>query len=427
MKTKLLIFGVTGDLSRRKLLPALQAILKTDQFDDLEIIGISRRQITAGDVLDGAVTEKLSSKFSPFTMDVANEDDYRRLKDSLELNGDGQVLAYLSVPPGASSQIIELLGKTGINTPNVKLLLEKPFGMDYTSAVEMNERISQYFDETHVYRIDHYLAKEMAQNIVAFRRSNALFSHVWNNQAIEKIEVVASETLGLEGRNDFYEQTGALRDVLQGHLMQLLSLVLLDLPEDFSWQNVSALRRRALEQLQLATVENACRAQYRGYAEEAGNPGSLTETFASVTLYSDAPQWQNVSFVLATGKALDKKTTEIRIHFRKFHEAQGNVLALRIQPDEAVEMEFFAKKPGYENQLETRKLAFTYDADTTLPDAYEHVIVDAIRSRKSLFPSSEEILASWKVLQPILDAWQMDDTLPAMYEPGSATHSICRA
>lgn len=425
MKTKLVIFGITGDLAQRKLLPALREMIKTDDFEDLEVVGVSRRQISADDLF--SKDDSLYKKLSVFTMDLASAEDYVRLKEYLALGDDTQALLYLSVPPAATYQIVEFLGEAGLNMPGVKLLLEKPFGMDYVSAVEMNTRMSEFFDEGQLYRIDHYLAKEMAQNIVTFRQHNALFNHVWNGKSIEKVEVVATETLTIEGRADFYEQTGALRDVLQGHLMQLLALVLMAMPEDdLRWEEVPKRRQEALEKLLPANPDQAYRAQYEGYDEAAGNPGSTTETFAFTRLYSSDPIWKDVPLELTTGKALSEKKTEIRLHFRKSHEAQGNVLVLRIQPSEAVEMEFLAKKPGYERALETHAMAFTYPEDVVLGDAYEQVLVDAIRSRKSVFASSGEILASWVVLQPLLDAWAMVSETPAKYQVGAATHTICR-
>lgn len=415
MKTKLLIFGISGDLSRRKLLPALASIISTGEFSELEIIGVSRRELSTSEVFG----DSLQACSSLFPMNLSHLDDYARLKDHLNLEADTQVIIYLSVPPSATHQIIELLGKAGFTAPGqVKLLLEKPFGVDYDSAVEMNERISRYFNEEQVYRIDHYLAKEMAQNIVAVRGGNALFSHMWNGTFIEKIEIEASETLGIEGRAGFYEQTGALRDVVQGHLMQLLSLVVMDIPSQLNWNTLPELREKALKLVQSANPQLAKRAQYKGYQEEVGNPGSLVETFVSLHLFSSAPQWKDVSFILTTGKAMPKKTTEIRVHFRKIHEAQGNMLTLRIQPNEGIEMEFFTKRPGYEHTMEAQKMVFSYPENMILPDAYEQVLVDAIRSRKSLFASSGEVLESWRILQPLLSTWEMDQQPLSLYENG---------
>jgi len=318
---------------------------------------------------------------------------------------------------------VELLGQAGINTSNTKLLLEKPFGIDLSSAETMIGHVARYYDESQVYRIDHYLAKEMTQNIVAFRGGNALFSYVWNNQAIEKIEVVALESIGIEGRTDFYEPTGALRDVLQGHLMQLLAITLMDVPHEFDWSGVTELRAQALKAIAPADPTTAVRAQYSTYRDEVGNPESMTETFAAVRLESHDEQWKGVPLILATGKAMDKKATEVRIHFKKSHEAQTNCLIFRIQPHESVEIEVFTKKPGYERELQTQTLSFMYPENTVLPDAYEQVIVDAIRSRKSVFAGSEEVLRSWEILQPVQQAWAASDVI-RHYDAGSDLYSL---
>jgi glucose-6-phosphate 1-dehydrogenase len=424
MKTKLLIFGITGDLSTRKLLPALEQIVATHQFDDVSVIGVSRRELDVGALLTSTLgSTTLLSRVSGFSMDVSLGDDYARLKDFIALGDDEQLLVYLSVPPAASGQIIELLGQAGLNTPNVKLLLEKPFGMDLSSAQSMIDHVANHYDESQVYRIDHYLAKEMTQNIVAFRGGNALFSYVWNNQAIEKIEVVAQESIGIEGRTEFYEPTGALRDVLQGHLMQLLATTLMDVPHDFDWTGVALLREELLDTIELADPSQAVRGQYDGYRTEVGNPDSVTETFASVVLQSRDPRWTGVPLVLATGKAMDKKLTEVRIHFKKSHEAQTNCLIFRIQPHEGVEIEVFTKKPGYDREFETHTLSFMYPENTVLPDAYEQVIVDAIRSHKSLFASSGEVLRSWEILQPVQQAWTASDDIKE-YPTGSDLYTL---
>lgn len=422
MKTKLLIFGITGDLSRRKLLPALTKLVRTGEFEELEIIGISRRDVAVDELLTGA--DVLRGRVGIFTMDLATAGDYVRLKEHLALGDDEQLLAYLAVPPSAATQIVDFMGEAGLNTPNVKILFEKPFGVDLVSAQDFIARTARYFDEAQLYRIDHYLAKEMAQNIVAFRGGNALFSNIWNNNFIESIELVASEAIGIEGRGQFYEQTGALRDVVQGHLMQLLALTLMDIPSDFDWQQLPELRLKALEQLEPADAKKAYRAQYEGYPEEAGNPGSQTETFVCLELKSTQPRWLDVPIRLSTGKALDKKTTEIRIHLKKLHEAQSNAIVFRIQPNEGIDIELFTKQPGYDRTFETRHLALTFPEDTTFPDAYEQVLVDAIRSQKNLFTSSPEVIRSWEILRPLQDAWNMDSALIPLYPKGSDATSV---
>lgn len=420
MKTTFVIVGITGDLSRRKLLPALRQIHQRTNHE-FSVVGVSRRQVD--------IPKLVGKELAPYSrlvmMDLASAADYKRLYREVVKKGE-QVIVYLSVPPLAVPQIVAHLGAAHFNQPGVKILFEKPFGIDAASAEEMIAETSSYFDESALYRIDHYLAKEMAQNIVTFRTQNALFAQVWNNRHIERIELVASEKIGIEGRAEFYEQTGALRDVLQGHLMQLLSLVLMDVSANVAWEKVPAERLRALQQLQVVDPGQSVRGQYEGYDVEAQNPGSRTETFVGVTLSSSAPQWQGVPLVVMTGKALADKLTEIRVHFTKSHDAQSNCLRFRIQPREGVEIALVTKKPGYSHELEQRQLAFSYPADTELPDAYEQVLVDAIDSRKSLFTSSAEILESWRVLQPLLDAWSMEQLPLNIYTKGSSAESVYR-
>lgn len=416
MVTKLVIFGITGDLSRRKLLPALRQIITSGSFDDLQIIGVSRRDVDLNVLL--ADLEELKSRTSIHTMDLAEVSDYVDLKNAIDLKDDEQLLVYLAVPPSTATQIVDFMGEAGVNTPNVKILFEKPFGIDLISAKEFINRTARYYDESQLYRIDHYLAKEMAQNIVTFRGGNALFGNIWNNNFIQSIEIVASESIGIEGRGQFYEQTGALRDVLQGHLMQLLALTLMDIPDDFDWNQLPELRLKALEQLEPVDPANAQRAQYQGYQEEVENIGSQTETFVSVELQSKQPRWLDVPIRLTTGKALPEKTTEVRIHLKKIHEAQSNTIVFRIQPNEGIDIELFAKRPGYERTFEPRHLALTFPEDTMFPDAYEQVLVDAIRSEKSLFTSSQEVIRSWEILAPLQQSWDMDNEPLPVYAKG---------
>lgn len=413
MKTSIVIVGVTGDLSRRKLLPALEQIYQNTDHE-FSIVGISRREVDVAKLV-GKTLAPLSRMVQ---MDLSQQTDYERLLSNLQLSDTHQALIYLSVPPLAVTQIVGLMGRAGFSGANVKLLFEKPFGVDFESANDMVEQTREYFSEDDMYRIDHYLAKEMAQNIVAFRIHNALFARAWSNTFIDSIEIIASENIDIEGRAEFYEQTGAMRDVLQGHLMQLLALTIMDTPENISWEQLPAYRLDALRQLMVADVADSYRAQYEGYEQEVNNIGSETETFVALTLTSRDPKWQGVPLHLMTGKALAEKTTEVRVHFKPLGAAASNCLTFHIQPNEGVEIRLMTKKPGYTREFETRPLSFSYPIDTHLPDAYEQVLVDAIESRKSLFTSSDEILESWRVLQPLLRAWSMGDVPMGKYQKG---------
>lgn len=420
IKTRLVIFGITGDLSKRKLLPALRRIVTSQSVGELEIIGISRSQLN----IQRLVGPKLESLSRGITMDIASLDDYRKLKKEILPKTGEQTLIYLSVPPSASTRIADSLGEVGINNPRVKLLFEKPFGLDLASSQDMVERTSRYFSESQIYRIDHYLAKEMVQNIVAFRSGNAMFRHLWGNRAVERVEIRAYETLGIAARAQFYEQTGALRDVVQGHLMQLLALVLMDIPSTLNWDQLPDLRLQALRRISPASPEQAIRAQYDTYKDEVGSSNSQIETFVKVDLYSDSLMWENVPLVLVTGKALDRKVTEIIIYFKTGHVDQSNALRFKIQPDEGIEIDLFVKSPGYERVYERQKLQYKYPEDASLPEAYEQVLVDAIKSRKSLFTSSQEILESWRILQPVLSNWYFNDSPIAIYKSGTSAQEI---
>lgn len=420
MKTKLVVFGITGDLARRKLLPAMRKIVESKALDHIELIGVSRHEIDIAKI----VGEALAPLSKSYLLDVTNPDDYVEFKKYLDLKKDEQLVVYLSVPPLAATQIADGLGKAKLNGRNIKILFEKPFGVDYQSAKDMVKRTSRYFDEDQIYRIDHYLAKEMAQNIVAFRSGNAMLRHIWSRQSIERIEILALEKLGVKGRAHFYEQVGALRDLVQGHLIQLLALILMDTPSKLDWSQLPTLRHQALARLLPADPKRTVRAQYASYRDEVDNPISNVETFVATELYSNSSTWEDVPMRLITGKSLDRKVTEINIYFRASNVEQSNCLSFKIQPDEGVEIDLYTKKPGYDREFEMQKLVFKYPEETVLPNAYEQVIVDAVLSRKSLFTGSDEILESWRVLQPLLDAWAEDDSSIQTYTNGVSYKDI---
>lgn len=424
MKTKLVIFGITGHLAQRKLLPALANVIEAGRCGELAIIGVSRRHVEQFQVL-GDHHVSLNGTTTMFQMDLADPQEYHKLRDYIDQQPDEQVLFYLSVPPESSGEIIEYLGMAGFNAPANKLLLEKPFGTDLASAQSMIEHTAKHFHESQVYRIDHYLAKEMAQNLVTFRARNAIFSYLWSNKYIERIEVLALESIDIEGRSEFYEQTGALRDLVQGHLLQLLALTLLPIADDseLNWDSLPTRRQAALDAIQPANPQKSLRAQYEGYREEVGNPESMVETFVSLELASSDPAWQGVPIALTTGKALDQKKTEVRVHLRRTNESQSNYLIFKIQPNEGIAIDLVTKKPGYDQELEHQKLSYNYPSDTRLPDAYEQVLVDAINSRKSLFATSGEVLRAWEILAPIQQAWQSDQSIK-QYPKGSKAKSI---
>jgi glucose-6-phosphate 1-dehydrogenase len=428
----LVVLGISGDLSHRYLLPALAEIKKARQLPpDFKVLGISRRQLAPKDVYSGS-TRTLSAITEFLQMDFSRPADYHKLKLRLKkLAGPRpQIIFYFAVPPDATPAIIGHLGAAGLNGPNVKLLLEKPFGTDLSSARKLVRQTAQYFKEGQVYRIDHYVAKEVAQNISIFLGSNVLFRKIWDKEFIDYIEIVAAEAIGLEGRGNFYEKTGALRDIVQSHLLQLAALTLMEpCPDQFDFSELPKRRLEALRSLvappPAKLPETVFRAQYKTYRQEIGNPDSVTETFVALQLHSMAPRWRGVPVYLATGKKLDQKLTQIRINFKKTSASHSNALVIRLQPREGIELDLWVKRPGYDKALEKKTLSFSFAQNFDhLPNAYEQVLVDAIRSDQSLFTSSQEVLASWKILQPILDFWQQDSSDLQFYKPGSSVAEV---
>jgi glucose-6-phosphate 1-dehydrogenase len=394
MKTLLVIFGITGDLSSRKLLPALSHILKDNPQTDLSILGVSRREVDIQQVvLDATSDLNVAERTEVNTMDLATAADYDSLKVAVEAYKADQTLMYLSVPPGAAAQIVDFLGKAGINGSDVHLLFEKPFGYDLASAHDFLNRTARYFTEDQIFRIDHYMAKEVSAEIIKLRKNAENIHHNWGNASISAVEIVASESIGIEGRASFYEQTGAMRDFIQGHLMQLLSLVLMKMPSEFTYDQLPKLRLNALASINVATADDAIRAQYEGYQDEVENKGSNTETFAAVTLKSNDENWQNVPLRLITGKGLNEKKSSITVHY----------------------------KDGTSDVFEEGK---AMPESGRLLDAYERVLLEAMNGRKALFTSGEEVIRSWEILHYVQEAWEMNQAPISYYPQGETAETV---
>jgi len=431
--TILVIIGVTGDLSKRKLLPAIEQLANAGVLPErLRIVGITRQDIAKDAVLaTQPPSSYLEQHLEMYKMDLAEATEYDTLKAHLqkietELGTPAQKVFYLSIPPQFSRSIVERLGAAGFaSDATTKLLLEKPFGTDLVSARELVAETKQTFSEEQLYRIDHYLAKEMAQNLIVFRGSNALFRRTWNRDFIERIEIVASEKISIEGRTEFYEQTGALRDLVQSHLLQLAALVLMNVPRADALDTVPVLRYDALKQLRLSKDIPAIRGQYDTYQQEVNNIGSTTETYADLTLESLDERWLGVPIRIVTGKALHEKATYIRIVYKKNESHEANELTISLQPDAAIKLRMWTKIPGYERRLEQHDLKISLeDQFPIMPEAYEQVLLDAINADHALFASSNEVLETWRIIQPLLDAWQMDTTPLTQYEKGAVAGQV---
>ena len=392
MHTKLIIFGITGDLSRRKLLPALSDIVKSGQCQPLSIIGVSRRDVDVADTL-GEHAETLASITRMAQVDVAKLEDYQRLREQVALQEDEQAVVYLSVPPGAAADVADFLGEAGLNGSNVKLLFEKPFGYDAQSAHDFIQRTRRYFDDGQLYRIDHYMAKEVAMALLELRSDAASHHHQWSNASVERVEVLASETLGVEDRAQFYEQTGALRDVVQGHLLQLLSLVLMEPVATDELSLLPAKRLAALASLHPVDPSTSVRAQYAGYDEEVGNPGSQTETFVSLDLASTDARWKNVPIRLTTGKRLSEKKTAVTIEYT----------------DGTIDVFIEGEARSSLDQLRP---------------AYERVLLEAINGNKHIFTTSPEIIRAWEILADVQQSWAMNNQPLLQYEPGTRAGDV---
>lgn len=450
----LIIFGISGNLARRKLMPALYHLLKRGELPErFGVIGISRQDYTVDQLfsdfkkylpteIDETVLEKLRANTVITRLNLEEQRDYETLRLQLEmasqkLGGDTTRLYYLSIPAQAFGTVVRDLGETGHNlafdneSAPPRLLVEKPFGYDTASAQALIAAADEHYGEKQIYRIDHYLAKETAQNILTFRFNNPLFQTIWNARHIDRITIGAYETIGIEGRADFYEKTGALRDILQSHLLQLLALIMMEQPAKLESADIHRAKLRLLDSILPIDPEDvstkAQRGQYQNYRKEVGNPNSYTETFARLHLSVDNEQWRGVPVTLETGKALDRKCTEISVHFRENAQAVGdNTLTFRLQPSEGITLSLQAKRPGMSNTTDTVAMEFEYAKSFagSTAEAYERVILDAVRGDQSLFASGSEVMASWNIVENVLLVWSQSSTGMIVYNIGEKSQNL---
>jgi glucose-6-phosphate 1-dehydrogenase len=412
MSRSLVIIGASGDLTRRKLIPALYNLWLSKSLKDFRIVGTALDEFTDEEwVTHLAAGQDTGGKWKEFS-ELLSYVSGNALEDELP-KGD---LYYLALPP-------DLFGPIAARIPHSsKLVVEKPFGTDLESAQELNKTLHQCFNEDQIYRIDHYLGKEPVQNLLVFRFANTLFEPVWNRNYIDHVQITAAETLGVGTRGQYYEQAGVLRDIVQNHLLQLMALVAMEAPvglNDISGEKLKVLR--AIPTLWESDFRNTLQAQYDGYRDEMGvSTTSQTPTFGCVKLEVNNWRWAGVPFYLRAGKMLADKTTRIVIQFKSvphhvFGSATPNRLVIKIEPEESIRLHFTAKVPGW-GAVSDKNLLFQYNED--LPNAYWTLLRDIFKGDQSLFTRDDEIEECWRIVDPIQRYWEADAPL-YRYEQGS--------
>jgi glucose-6-phosphate 1-dehydrogenase len=467
------LFGGTGDLAHRKVIPAIYQLWRTNLLPaEFSLVAVARRPYTDETFakearaslekysrvlpIDEDSWSELAKRIVYQRLDFGDDGGFDRLAERLdqldsERGTAGNRLFYLATQPSQVTEIIRQMGRAGLDHELRgggwrRIVVEKPFGRDYESARLLNHEVSKVFRESQVYRIDHYLGKETVRNLMVFRFGNGIFEPVWNRSYVDHVQITVAESIGVEGRGSFYEETGASRDILQNHLLQLMTLVAMEPPSSFQ---ADALRDQKLAVLRAIAAPDAedvrrdiVRGQYGpgwvqgepapGYRqEEEVDPESETETYVAGKFTIDDWRWSGVPFYLRAGKRLPKRATEIAIQFREvplriFRDSPAdpapNVLAMRIQPDEGIMLRFAAKVPGLGLDVRTVNMDFAYETSFVVdsPDAYETLILDALLGDASLFTRADEVEAAWSVVTPIISAWA---DMPAPHLPNYSAGS----
>jgi len=457
------IFGASGDLTQRKLLPAIYSLafrrLLPERF---AVVGVARTEQTdeafrekmreavqkhSRDELRQDVWDWLAASMHYVATEFADDAGEDRLVELLNSLDEDQGLAgnrvyYLAVPPAAIATLVQEIGERRRAHGWTRLIIEKPFGHDRRTARELNEEIQKYFSESEIFRIDHYLGKETVQNMLALRFANGIFEPIWNRQFVDHIQITVAETMGIEGRAEYYEQTGAIRDIFQNHMLQLVALTAMEPPIDFTADSVRNEKVKVLKSMHTPGPKNVVRGQYGrgfiegeevpGYREEPGvAPDSITETYVAAKLFVDNWRWADTPFYVRCGKRLARRETTIAIQFKRaphppFEElaAEGlrpNVLLVHVQPDEGVSLAIGAKVPGAGMTLRTVHMDFLYGGAfrTGLPEAYERLILDTLLGDATLFTRADEVDEQWALVDAIVAAWQRDRPAFPNYEAGT--------
>ncbi len=456
------IFGATGDLAHRKLLPALHHVLTNAATGRGCVLGVSRSELDDAAFRDQVHGALEARDLDPEAMSAwceecvhyepvgnGDETDYERIRariQRIEADQDlpGNRVFYLALPPQVFEPTIRALGASGLNDgPGwTRIVVEKPFGHDLASARELNAIVHEYYEESQIYRIDHYLGKQTVQNLLVFRFANAMFESLWNRDRIERVEITVAEALGVEGRGGYYDGAGAVRDMIQNHLTQLMTLVAMEVPTTFHADAIRREKIKVLESVSPIAPENVVLGQYvageadgealPGYREEEGvPPDSRTETFAALKVEIANWRWQGVPFFLRTGKRMAVRSTRIAVRFRcapvsifedeaQVRSVEPNVLLITLQPDEGFDLFFEVKAPSEPFRVVTRRLDFRYDeAFGALPDAYETLLLDIVQGDQTLFVHAQEVEASWQLYAPVLERIHFGEEPVQRYPAGS--------
>ena len=439
------ILGATGSLSTLKLLPALYSLLTQKNLrDHCQILGLGTKDI--GDegfrkkvreaLQDAGHSSEEAGRWCEAYLHYQplgrSEQSYPVLAERItsleqEYGLPGNRVFYLAIPPQVVPTAIKGIGRAGLQKSSgwTRIVIEKPFGRDLQSARELNRLVHQYFEESQIYRIDHYLGKETVQNLLIFRFANSIFESLWNRDRVECVEITVAESIGIEGRSDYYDQAGALRDIIQNHMAQLLSLVAMEFPAVFVPEFIRSEKVKVLHSIPPIRLQDVVFGQYQkgkiegkkvpGYREEQGiNPDSKTETYVALRLVIDNWRWQGVPFYLRTGKRLPQRVTQIVVHFRRSpvcifkphngSQIHSNKLLITLQPDEGFHLYFDVKVPGEPLRLRTERLHFHYkQVFDRIPEAYQTLLYDILTGDQTLFVRSDEVEASWQLFTPLIE------------------------